>query len=378
MFFVQQSEPSTDVDILGVKMSVLNSEMLTLQTTWNMEMPYEIMLGVKKQVPAVMEVVSESAVITYNEVNKHVRSLEGSFAQARKQGNVMLEKAANSLEAVKSCKFLTTVTDNTVFILKKYQKKVERFLGAVVKFLRETRFRVPGYEEKLSGLEVYQKCSAFVADVSEEAVEKIPEYISSMFASAFDYFQATEFKFPGSNRIVSGKEILDDLLVALKKIQHQVIVTVRKLGNIKLEDIINKLSAIMQFTIQQSEKLLQTLKSQNLGTLSDFVSAAYNDAMNSPVLIEVTKQVEEVRRIVMEYLKAVSAKLRSILGDLSSEQLTADIQSWVNSVVKGINTIHNNIVAFMKEKSKNVDKYVRVSDQKVEVDIPLPFVAKFN
>ncbi|XP_030577076.1 apolipoprotein B-100-like [Archocentrus centrarchus] len=369
------SEPSTDIDIMGLKMSVINSEKLTLQTTWNMEMPYEMMLGVKKHVPAVMEKVSESAVITYNEVNKHVRSLEGSFAQVRKQGKVMFKKAVNSLEAVKSSKFVTTVTDNTVFILKKYQKKVERFLDALVKFLRETRFKVPGYKEKLSGLEVYQKCSAFVADVSEEAVQKIPEYFSSMFATALDYFKATEFTIPGSNHIVSGRAILDDLLVALKKIQYQVIVTVRKLGDIQLEDIIEKLSAIMQFTIQQSEKLLQTLKSQNLETLSDFVSAVYNDAMNSPVLTDVTKQVEEVHRIVLEYLKAVAAKLHSILADLSSEQLTADVQSWINSMVKGINTFHNNVISTLKEKSKNIEKYVRVSDQKVEVDIPLPFVA---
>uniref|UniRef100_A0AAX7VP99 Vitellogenin domain-containing protein n=1 Tax=Astatotilapia calliptera TaxID=8154 RepID=A0AAX7VP99_ASTCA len=298
------SEPSTDIDILGLKMSVINSEKLNLQTTWNMEIPYEMMLGAKKQVPAVMEIV-----------------------------------AINSLESVKSCKIVTTVTDNTVLILENYQKKVEKFLDAVVKFLRATRFQIPGYKEKLSGLEVYQKCTAFVADVSEEAIHKIPEYLSSMFATALDYFQATEFTFPGSNRIVSGKEILDDMLVALKKIQDQVVVTVRKFRDIRLEDIVKKLSAIMQFTIQQSEKLLQTLKSQNLETLSDFVSTAYNDAMNSPVMAGVIKPVEEVCRVVMEYLKAVTAKLQNILADISSKQLTADIQSWINSMVKGINTL---------------------------------------
>lgn len=359
-------------------MSVINSEKLNLQTTWNMEIPYEIMLGAKKQVPAVMEIVSESAVITYKAVNKQVRRLEGSFAQAKKQGNVMFKKAINSLESVKSCKIVTTVTDNTVLILENYQKKVEKFLDAVVKFLRETRFQIPGYKEKLSGLEVYQKCTSFVADVSEEAIHKIPEYLSSMFATALDYFQATEFTFPGSNRIVSGKEILDDMLVALKKIQGQVVVTVRKFRDIRLEDIVKKLSVIMQFTIQQSEKLLQTLKSQNLETLSDFVSTAYNDAMNSPVLAGVIKPVEEVCRVVMEYLKAVTAKLQNILADISSKQLTADIQSWINSMVEGVNTLHNNAITSLKEKSKNVEKYVRVSDQKVEVDIPLPFVAKFN
>ncbi|XP_038560849.1 apolipoprotein B-100-like [Micropterus salmoides] len=372
------SEPTTDIDILGLKMSVMNSEKLNLQTTWNMEMPYELMLRLKEQVPTVMKMVSDPAVRTYNEIHRRTRSLEISFEQAREQGKVMFKRAVDNLAAVNPSSFMTTVTDKTILILREYQKKVEIVLDAVVKFLRETRFQIPGYEERLSGLEVYQKFSAFVADVSEEAVQKIPEYFASMFTGVLDYFKAIEFTLPGSNHVVSAREILDDLFVALRKIQDQVIVTVRKLGNIQLEDIVNKLSAFVQFTTEQSEKFLQTLKSQNVEKLSTFVTDVYNDAINSPVLADIAKQVKQAHRIVMEYLNAVRAKFQNILADMSSEQLKSDIQSWIDLLVKRVNAFHNNVIKTLKEKSKSVEPFVRVGDRQMEVDIPLPFVAKFN
>ncbi|CAJ1077019.1 apolipoprotein B-100-like [Xyrichtys novacula] len=372
------SEPSTDIDILGVKMSVVNSEKLTLQTTWNMEIPYEMMLQVKEQVPTVMEMVSDPAARTYEAVYRHARSLEGSFEQAKEQGKEMLKRAVDNLASVNPSSFMTTVTDKTIFVLRRYQRRVEMVLDAVVKFLRETRFQIPGYEERLSGLEVYEKFSAFVADVSEEAVEKIPEYLTNMFTAVLDYFRAIEFVFPGSTQVVTGGEILDDLFVTLKKIQDQVIVTVRKLGSIQLEDIINKFSEFVQFSTEQGERFLLTLRSQNVEKLSTFVADVYTDAINSQIMNDVSMQVEEARRIVIEYIAVVKAKLQSILADMSTEQLQADIQSWIDLMLKRMNTFQNNVIKMLKEKSRNVEPFVRVGDRQVEVDIPFPFVATAN
>ncbi|XP_029352750.1 apolipoprotein B-100-like [Echeneis naucrates] len=364
------SEPKTDVDILGLKMAVMNSK-LNIHTTWNMEMPYDVMLGLKEHVPAAVELVSEPAARTYNEIYKKAE-------KARKQGQVMFERAANSFAAVNPSEVMTSATEKIVETLKLYQKKVEIVLDAMMKFLRETKFQVPGYEQRLSGLEVYQKCSAFVAQVSEEAVQKIPEYFASMFTSVIDYLQDIEFTIPGSSYIINGREILEDLSVALRKIQQQVIATLRELGKIQLEDIINKFYAFVQFTTEQSEKLVQTLKSQNIKKISDFVIEMYRDAINSPVLANVAKQIGETYRIVMEYLKTVRAKIQNTLAEMSTEQLQADIQSWIDSLVKRMNAFHNNVIRTLKEKSKNVEQFVKVSDRTMEVDIPLPFVARSN
>ncbi|XP_053300638.1 apolipoprotein B-100 [Pleuronectes platessa] len=372
------SEPTTDIDILSLKMSVMNSEKLNIQTTWNMEMPYDMMLEVKSQVPRAVELVSEPAYYTYNEINRKAGRLVESIERASKRGRVMFKRAVDKLATVNPSAVMTDVTDTTIVILRNNQQRVEAVLDAIVKFLRETKFQVYGYEQRLSGLEIYQKLSAFVAEVSEEAVQKIPQYFSHIFGSVLDFIRAIEFTLPGSNHIVSGGEILDDLSVAMRTTQDRVIVTVRKLGNIQVEDIQEKFSLFLQFTTEQSERFLHILKSQNVEKISAFAADVYNDAINSPVVADVARQIEEYTRIVLEYLKTVRAKIQNIVSDMSTEQLEVDLQSWIDSVVKHMNSFHNNVVDVMKEKSKSVEPYVRVSDRQLDIDIPLPFVAKSN
>uniref|UniRef100_A0A3B3XEJ0 Apolipoprotein Ba n=1 Tax=Poecilia mexicana TaxID=48701 RepID=A0A3B3XEJ0_9TELE len=374
----QQTEPTTDINIWGLKMSVMDSEKLNLQTTWNMEIPYEMMLGLKKQVPVSMEMVSDATVKMNNKINRLVRSLKGSFEKLRRQGKAVFKKAVEKLSDVTSSDFMTTVTDRTVLILKESQKKVELVLDAVINFLRHTKFQIPGYDRRLSGLEVYQEFSTFVADVSEEAVEKFPEYFATIFASVFDHIQAVEFTIPGSNTIVTGQELFDDLMTALRKIQKQLIVSIRKLGDIQLDDIIRKSSEFMQFIVEQSEKFFQTLKAPNVENISSFVMDAYRDAKNSDFLANVVKRVDDLHIIIKEYLKTVIDKIHSIMADMSTSQLRTDIQSWIDLSVKRINAFHNSVIRILKEKSKNAESYVRVSDRQIEIDIPLPFVAKFN
>lgn len=359
-------------------MSVMDSEKLNLQTTWNMEMPYEMMLGLKKQVPAAIEIVSDPAVKTYNKMSRHVRSLKGLFEKLRKQGKAMFKKAVENLAAVSSSDFMTTVRDKTILILKESKKKVELVLDAVITFLRKTKFQIPGYERRLSGLEVYEEFSTFVADVSEEAVVKLPEYVASIFGSVFDHIQDIEFTVPGSNRVITGRELFDDLMVALRKFEKHLILSIRKLGNIELEEIIKTFTEFMQLIVDQSETFFQTLKTPNAENIYSFVVDAYNDALNSDLLANVAQWVDEVHIIIKEYLKSVIDKIRSMVDNISTAQLRTDIQSFIDLSVKRINAFHNSIVRTLKEKSKNVEPYVRVSDRQVDVEIPLPFVAKFN
>ncbi|XP_060946991.1 apolipoprotein B-100-like [Limanda limanda] len=372
------SEPTTDIDILSVKMSVMNSEKLNIQTTWNMEMPYDMMLEVKSHVPRAVELVSGPAYYTYKEINRKAGRLVESIERASKRGRVVFKRAVDKLATVDPSAVMTDVTYTTIMILRNNQKRVEAIIDAIVKVLRETKFQIYGYEQRLSGLEIYQKLSAFVADVSEEAVQKIPQYFSYIFGSVLDFIRAIEFTLPGSNHIVSGGEILDDLSVAMRNTQDRVIVTVRKLGNIQVEDIQEKFSLFLQFITEQSEMFLHTVKSQNVEKISAFVADVYNDAINSPVVADVARQIEEYTRIVLEYLKTVRAKIQNIVSDMSTEQLNVDLQSWIDSLVKHMNAFHNNVVDVMKEKSKSVEPFVRVSDRQMDIDIPLPFVAKSN
>ncbi|XP_061561136.1 apolipoprotein B-100-like [Phycodurus eques] len=365
------TEPQTDIDILALKMSVMNSEKLNIQTSWNMEMPYEMMLGLKKNAPVVVQTVTTPAIMTYDKISRYARSLEGSFQQARNQGTVMLNRAVDNFAAVNPSDMLTSVKVQTNIIVRKYQKKVETFLDAAVKFLRETKFLIPGYAQRLSGLEVYQKCSTFVAEVYDKVIQNVSKFLFFTVKAAVESFEAIEFKIPGSSLIVSGRDILNDSFRALRIVQDQVSATVRHVGGNTIEDILRDLSAL-------NKRLLEILRSQDVAKLPALVTDMYQEAIDSHVFTSVVKQIEKVHHIISEYLKTMTTNLQNILANISTEQLQSDIQYSIDLMLKRANAFHHNIIRILKEKSKTVEPFVRVGDRQMEVDIPFPFLHQFN
>jgi len=359
-------------------------EKLSLQTTWNTEIPYEMMLGLKQKVPTVMsaetfqEMVSDPISNTYNEISKFVVIIKDYFEQAKEQGNVMFKRAVDKIAELDFSEISTRVSDSAMFSVGEFQNNIQIILDATINFLRETKFQIPGFEEKMSGLEVYQTFSTFVADVSEEAIVKIPEYITSTFKIIIDGFREIEFMFPGSSFIVSGEEILNDLSLTLQKIQTQVIVIVKKLGDIQLEDILTRLSDFTQVSIAKTEELFNFLRSLDVDNVSAWLSDVYTDAINSRIVVDITKQVEDGTKTVVEYISIVRAKLQDLLADMSIEQLHADIQAWIDSMVKRLNSFHNTIIELLKESTQKFEPYVRMSERQIDIDIPFPFIPKFN
>ncbi|XP_054618361.1 apolipoprotein B-100-like [Dunckerocampus dactyliophorus] len=365
------TEPKTDIDILTLKMAVTNTETLNIRTSWNMEMPYEVMLVAKKTVPAVVQTVTTPAVMTYEKINRYARSLGASLDQAKNQGTVLFKNAVDNIAAVNASNVITSIADQTSFILRKYQQRVELFLDAVVKFLGETKFLIPGHTQRLSGLELYNKCINYVITESDNAFEQIAHFQLFSFLKAVEIFENIHFTIPGSDRSVSGRDILDSLLEALTKVHEQVTKT-RIFKNIDRD-----FSALMDFIVVQMQKLYRIIKTNNVAKFSTFVTDMYNDAVNSPVFANVVKRVEMVQRIISEYLTTVTSKLQTIVADISIEQLQADIQPSFDLMLKRMNAFHIDVMRVLQEMSNTVEPFLRAGDRQMEVDIPFPFSAQF-
>ncbi|XP_077444059.1 apolipoprotein B-100-like [Stigmatopora argus] len=361
------TDPQTDIDILALKMSVINSEKLNIQTSWNTEMPYEAMLKLKNSVPDVVQMVTSPAVMTYDQVYKYAKSHGGSLQEMRNQGKVLLNKAVDNIASVNPSDIVTSAKEQTVIFARKYQRKVQIFLEAVVKFLRDSTFLIPGYSQRLSGLEVYQRCTTFI----EEVKQKLSKFAFSSLFVPIESFEATEFTFPASGLTMSGKEIMKDIFNTLGKLSDQIGATVRELGGDKIKDIKRDLSAIIR-------RLFKFLECDDVEKLPALVIDLYQDAINSHVFTSIVKQMETVHHIISEYLKMVANNLQNISSDFSTEQLDADIQSSIDLMLKRVNAFHNKAVTVLKEKSKMVEPFVKVGDRHVELDIPFPYAPEFN
>uniref|UniRef100_A0A8C7PP15 Vitellogenin domain-containing protein n=1 Tax=Oncorhynchus mykiss TaxID=8022 RepID=A0A8C7PP15_ONCMY len=323
------SEPTTDVEIMALKMSVINSEKLNIQTTWNMEVPTEMLLVVKAKVPEIMSAVCMEDILSAPQ--KIADRLEGSMEQIMDQGKVIYKRAAENIAAMDLTAITDKLSNSVIFVLRQYQKNVQVLLDAAIKFLRETQFQMPGLEGKMSGLEAYQKLSRSFAELVEEAMTKVPEFFAYHGAALLEQIRNIKFTLPGSSNLVSGREILDDLMAAIEKIQKQVIIIVKRVGDVPLEDIVT---------------------------------------IDSHAMSDIAQQIEEAKRIIREY--------RDLFAEMSIEQLNADIEAWIDSVIQSINAIHTKVTEFLQDITRNAESFVTVSDKQMDIEIPIPFIAQLN
>jgi len=365
------SAPSDDVEILAMKMSVVDQEKVNIQTTWNMEIPYDVMLSLKTVVPKTipdMKMVCDSMHEYLDEVNRVAYVVLN-------QGKVVFKRVSENIMAMELSKIPAKVSDSTMVILRQYQKSISVMIDAAIKFLRQTKFQMPGFQGKMTGLELYYTVSTSVAQAVQEKFVEITDLFSLMLADALAFVRNLEVNVPGSTRVVRGSEILDDLAIAMKRIRGKIVTIVKKVGAIQLDDILSRVQILINVSVEKVEQLFNTLDTQNLERVYGWAADVYADAMNSDVVADIAKQVVEIQKIIMEYFNIIKTRCQEIVGGISKEQLQADVQSGIDVTVKRLNVFHNNAIVTLKDITRPYEQYVQVSSRQVDIDIPLPMFA---
>ncbi|XP_072305812.1 uncharacterized protein [Eucyclogobius newberryi] len=361
-----------DMDIVALQLSVGKS--LNVQTNWNMEMPYDAMLAVQTKIPNV-NIYVDAAGRVYRDMHRRAntvgRNVAMSFEKAKGQGKIMFRQTIETVSAMEPYEYMTSFADDAILTLQSCHTRVAMIVDAVVRFLGETKFQLPSYNEKVSGLELYTVCAKFVSDVSRDVIDKVPKYFSAVLTPIIEHLNMLEFQF--SNHIVSGSEILEDFTVFFSRLQEQLKIIVKKIGSYPPEEIFRNLNSLSEFVMMQGERLIKMVRSVDVDQMTNFLSNVYEDAVNSPVLKNIAKQIEKVYLIVWDYIRTLQDRVQTMLGDFSGDQFKDDINIYIDRMVKKMNAFQNNIIETLKEESKSIDTYVKMGDRNMEIDIPLTF-----
>ncbi|XP_020795614.2 LOW QUALITY PROTEIN: apolipoprotein B-100-like [Boleophthalmus pectinirostris] len=362
-----------DTDIVALELSVGKS--LNIQANWNMEIPYDTMLAIQDEMPSINTYVHAGGNLYRNvqrQAAKVSKTVAKSFEKAKDEGVAMFRQTIETVSAMEPYEYMTTFADDAILSLRTCRTRVTMILDAVVKFLGETKFQLPGYTEKVTGLELYKIGAKFVSDVSKEAIDRIPNYITSVFTPVIEYFKTIEFQF--SNHIVRGSEILEDFTVFLSRLQEQVKIIVNKIANYPLEEIFKHINSLSQFVTLQAENVVEMFRSVDVDRMTNFLNEVYEDVVNSQVLKNIIKQLETVYLIMWEYSRTVQTRFQNMMDDFSTDQFKKDIDTNINRMVKSMNAFQNNIIETLKEETSSIDRYVKMGDRNMEIDIPFPFV----
>ncbi|XP_036398917.1 apolipoprotein B-100 isoform X2 [Megalops cyprinoides] len=402
LFARYPSAPEKDVEILSAKATLRNSEKLMLQAGWNADAPWDMLLGLKERVPAITNALfkfankhhtaqfgmdlnraslklkntlSNTIERAYHEIPRIFESLQSGIEQMRDQGKVMYKKATDGM-LVDLQEVVSKFSDNARHLLRQYGKNIKVMLDAVIKFLSETKFQLPGSKDKLTGQELFQRASSSVAMAIDQVVQQIADFLESYPEALFDHIRKIEFTIPGTDQVVSGREILDSVKSTMRKIQNQIVEMVQNAKSVSLEEMLQKLSDFLQSCLRQAEKLIASLKSKDLDELSTRINEAYTDLRRSSTMREISVRIEEARQATAEYKDKAKMTIQDIYNKMTLERLNTNLQSLIEVINTHTNRFLSELIDFLQQVSKSAQPYVRVSNKKMDIEIPLPFFWK--
>ncbi|XP_061600428.1 apolipoprotein B-100 [Cololabis saira] len=389
------STPEKDTNVLTVRSSLKNSQKLAFQTTWNWDFLDDAMEGFKGRIPAMTEAVLEL-------INKYHTS---HFGFDLKRGGVklksavsnMVEKASRQIPVTAVQDLIQTLADQGKDIYREVsdqlmsmnvqdvghrvareiklavrhtRNRIRHFLDALIEFLSKIKFTVPGSEVKLSMVEMFQKARQSAARVTERTVQQLFTLLKSISESIrnTEFIRNIEFNVPGAG-YVNGEKIMDKLEDFAEFTYHQLSRPVEWVENLFYDPNHN----VFKLVAEKVEDILTFIKDKSADITSKF------DEIYAETLESLRQNAEEVKRLMGEYKDLLKRRIQEAYDALTVEEVNSRTRDFIGILQANLSQALHESVDVVERVSQSTAPYVRVSKEKVDVEIPLPFFWKsFN
>uniref|UniRef100_A0A8C5DVG6 Vitellogenin domain-containing protein n=1 Tax=Gouania willdenowi TaxID=441366 RepID=A0A8C5DVG6_GOUWI len=371
------SSPDKDVDVLTLKATLKNSEKLALQTLWNWEFFHDVIEGVKEKIPAVTNAVIKFLNKYHNyhfgfDLNRGGTKIKNTMSNFIERA---YHKVPVSLEAVHDAvqnichdgkAFYTQfhdslmsmdvndTMDNLLHEMKKLgrhsEAKVQDLMDWVTQFLGDTKFP----ESEVSLLDVVQQVHNSVSRAFTSVLERL-EHLFMMIEKSI---RNTEFMLPGSNTVVKGGELMDELTTSFR-------LTMRKM--FKWAD--KTAQDIFQVTVEKAKDFLTFLKDQNWD-IAQLEEACKN------ILDFLKQQMEEATRFVSENKNLIRTQIEEAYAAFSMERVVNFVYDFISNLQLQLYAGLEMFAEQIRKASQSTSPYIKVGNKKLDVEVPLPFFWK--
>uniref|UniRef100_A0A4W4GAX0 Vitellogenin domain-containing protein n=1 Tax=Electrophorus electricus TaxID=8005 RepID=A0A4W4GAX0_ELEEL len=394
------STPDKDTDLLSFKATLKNSKKLNLQTSWQMNGFFDMLNGFKVRLPAITvairdfidkyhkahfgmdlnhaalklkNAVSNNMDKLYSGLHRTFDALQNSVELLSQQSKEMLEWTRNSMPEIDIQEMSSRMSKNVRELLRHYESNVKVLLDAIMKFLSETKFHLPGLEEKLTGQELYNKMRRSISTAIKRASSRFTSLMETIANTIARYISGMNFSLPGTSIVINSKEILKDIKSAVRSAHDRIIQTMKRWEGMRLENLLQNLSDVIKFCIQRAGEFITSLKTERLKELSAHINGIYTEASNNPMMQEITRQIQVARTNAAEYKDNAKLKVQEVYNEISMEHLNSKINEHISVLENHLRAHTEDIIEYAKNASQHTQPYIRVSNKKIDVDIPLPF-----
>ncbi|KAL2098724.1 hypothetical protein ACEWY4_005204 [Coilia grayii] len=395
------SSPDKDTDMITVKATLRNSEKLSLQIAWNWNTVSDIVYGVKQNTPHIItslkkcinkyhtahfgmdlnraslklkNSLSNTIERTYHEVPQMLSSMQNSLEDIGQQTKEAYKRAADSIPYMDLQEMRNRFSDRARELYKNYERKARVLLDAAMQFLRETKFHLPGLEEKLSGQELYHRVRSSVSGAIAEATNAFVRLMETIYS----YIRSIEITLPFADKVIRGQEILDRL-PTMTSVEKNVKDALHKWEKLRLESLFKSLNDFLKLCIMRVEEALTSLQGIRLEELTAQLKNSIEEAGNVPAIEEIRLQIIDAKKNTGAYKDMAKIKVQEAYNAVTMENINQTVvfalDVFESHFLGGANEFHNQL----RYHTQNAEPYIKIYNKKAELEIPLPFFWKsFN
>lgn len=328
----QQSAPEVDVNVLAVRSAVRDADKRRLQIAYNMEVPRSMLFELKTRIPSVL-----SAVTLFAEKCQIARLVEDlKMAAVIRVGEVYDTATSYRLKTSQLSIFF-----RNSFV--QYQKTVQAFIDAVVKVLRETKFKMPGSDELTTIPEVLREATSSIGVVLEKILQNI--YTNMQF-----YYDA----YVGMLVDVKLSMPIGDVLAS-----NQFFGEVKETTRVLFLEFVKDLESLDTVLVKVGETLKAV--AEKTQEFVDSVESEYLDAALVDINLKYHNFIIALKTVVEQF------------AALNMENLNSAFEYIIDVLVYVTEQVNNVVYGFLQQTSEEVKTYVTINDGVLGIDIPFSF-----
>lgn len=334
-FFSQQSAPEVDVDVLGVRSTMKDGKRVRLQIVYNMEVPETMLNELKTRIPSI-----RSAVTLMAEKYQVPRRVEELKMAAVTGVTELYDHMVNYPPRMSQ---LSIFFRNT-FV--QYQKAVQVSIDAVVKFLRETKFKLPGSDELTTIPEVLKKVTASIAVMLEKIIQNLYVNMQFCYNTFVEMVMNVNLRMPVGDALASNQffiAVKRDTAIAFEK----------------MVDFVKNMESLDTMLVEFGETFKHVVEKTQ-----EFVELIETDYFDV-ALVSINEQYAEFI-ISLKYFVEQFA-------DLTMEDFNHACKNIIDILIIGTEMVNSVVYDFLQQAPEEVKTYVKISDKSLEMDIPFVF-----
>ena len=305
---------------------------MNLKLSLNMDAPDIMLRGLQEKLPAITSCLSNFA-------EKY--QLFSHAAQLKNNVIYYTEEAHNIANHAPHMSQVSILFRNTVA---QYQKTIQMFLDATIRFLRETRVKLPGSDRVTTVIEVLNNLNHKITSMLERAMHRVAvdaEYASDVMIGMVSKIQVTM----PIRDVMAGAKVLEQMRDRMKTMSNPLLDLLKNLQNVDV--VLEKLGDTLKDVVVKAQDFVDnSLTSDSLDSIAVYINAFYEKYVT-------------LMKTITEYANTA----------VNTESIKSMVDYFLDILISGVNQFKSTVTDYLQDAPAQYKMYVKVKGSRLMINL---------